>query len=81
MFGKRKLKAEIVRLTYRVAELEERLCPCEQHDWKHTGTDWEVSVGVDDMEAIYKYKCKRCGKQMRTWMPYVAKGGDNNAAD
>jgi hypothetical protein len=26
------LKAEIVRLQYRVAELEERLCPCEEHD-------------------------------------------------
>lgn len=34
MFGRAKLKAEIMRLTYRVADLEERLCPCEEHDWK-----------------------------------------------
>lgn len=34
MQTKRELKAEVVRLTYRVRELEERLCPCESHDWK-----------------------------------------------
>lgn len=40
MFGDKRLKAEIVRLSYRVAELEERLCPCEQHDWKRTVVDY-----------------------------------------
>ena len=76
MFGKRKLKAEIVRLTYRVAELEERLCPCEQHDWKCTNMDWQVVSGVGDVETVYDYKCKRCGKQMRTWKPFLEKDGE-----
>jgi len=76
MFGKRKLKAEIVRLTYRVAELEERLCPCEQHDWKCVDMDFEYGSGVGDVETIYRYKCKRCGKQMRTWKPHLERGGE-----
>ena len=28
------MKEKIMQLNYRVAELEERLCPCEEHDWK-----------------------------------------------
>ena len=42
MLRKKKMAAEIVRLTYRVQELEERLCPCEQHQWI-----------VIDMESVY----------------------------
>lgn len=58
---RRMLKDEIVKLTYRVAELEERLCPCEDHDWKNVGCHY-----IDDMgggcETIRHYKCRRCGK-------------------
>lgn len=61
MVFRRKLKAEIVRLTYRVAELEERLCPCEDHDWKKIGSH-DVWLGPMDFETVYHYKCKRCGK-------------------
>ena len=78
MFGKRKLKAEIVRLNYRVAELEERLCPCEQHDWKCIDNDWEVASGVGDVDIIYNYKCRRCGKEKRTWQPFLEKEGAGN---
>jgi len=73
MFGKRKLKAEIVRLTYRVAELEERLCPCEDHHWRCIDTDWRMLSGVGDTETVYHYKCKRCGKSLRTWKPFLEK--------
>jgi hypothetical protein len=60
MFGRAKLKAEIVRLQYRVAELEDRLCPCEEHDWKEIG--WELSLGDCGVSQIYTYKCRKCGK-------------------
>lgn len=63
---KRKLKAEIVRLTYRVAELEERLCPCEGHDWKMI--DYEFipdSYGGGDTR--HEYKCRTCGKICTTY--------------
>lgn len=40
MFGRRKLKAEVVRLSYRVLELEERLCPCESHSWVVVDSDF-----------------------------------------
>jgi hypothetical protein len=62
MFGNKRLKAEIVRLSYRVAELEERLCPCEQHDWKRTGVDYSYD-GTGGCDAMYNYKCARCGKK------------------
>lgn len=69
MFGNKRLKAEIVRLSYRVAELEERLCPCEQHDWKRTGVDYSYD-GTGGCDAMYNYKCARCGKKMRSFQPY-----------
>lgn len=65
MFGQEKLKAEIVRLSYRVAELEERLCPCEQHDWKRIGVDYTYD-GIGGYDTLYDYKCARCGKKTRS---------------
>lgn len=62
MTTKRKLKAEIVRLTYRVAELEERLCPCEDHDWKTVNFRFVGGTGCGDETTLYKHKCKRCGR-------------------
>lgn len=62
MFGRQKLKDEIVRLNNRIADLEERLCPCEEHDWKQI--DYEIvsfTNGIDT-DILYKDKCKRCGK-------------------
>lgn len=68
MFGRRKLKDEIIKLNYRVAELEERLCPCESHDWKLIGTKWTCdSFGSSD--SVYTYKCKTCGKTKDTRYP------------
>lgn len=69
MLGKRKLKAEVVRLSYRVKELEERLCPCEQHDWVVIRTEFEVVWEGRDADTIRYCKCKRCGKEMykREW--------------
>lgn len=63
MVTRRKLKAEIVKLTYRVAELEEKLCPCEQHDWVKVGYRLVGGTGRGDELPVYSYKCKRCGKQ------------------
>lgn len=64
MFSKRKLKAEVVRLTYRVKELEERLCPCEQHDWVITRKEFTSITGTGiDIDTIYHCKCKNCGKE------------------
>ena len=61
MVTKRKLRDEITRLIYRVAELEERLCPCEDHDWKRVGSHFEFPV-PEDITTIHHYKCRRCGK-------------------
>ena len=61
MQTKRMLKDEIVKLKYRVAELEERLCPCEEHDWKKVGEHFIYDMGGGCVTS-HHYKCCRCGK-------------------
>lgn len=61
-----KLKEENIRLKCRVKELEERLCPCEDHDWKLVDTDYRFGCCVEDIDTIYHYKCTRCGKELKT---------------
>ena len=68
MFGNRKLSAEIAELTFRVRELEERLCPCESHVWKRVGEEY-VCLTCGDLDTVYYYKCSRCGKKKRTMFP------------
>lgn len=58
----RKLKDEIVKLTYRVKELEERLCPCESHDWAQVGYR-HVLNWPGNLDTVYRYKCRKCGKE------------------
>ena len=60
---RRFLKEEILRLEYRVKDLEERLCPCESHKLKWVGTRF-VCVGMGEHEPIRQYKCEVCGKEM-----------------
>ena len=59
---KRKLKEKIVELNYRIADLEERLCPCEEHDWKQIGHYVTSFTYCADFDTVYRYKCRRCGK-------------------
>lgn len=63
MTTKRKLNAEISHLTHRVQELEERLCPCGQHDYIKVGAEWDDMPAGSDM--ICEYQCKRCGKKTK----------------
>ena len=60
MITKRKLKEENIRQQYRILELEELLCPCEDHDWKHVDSHVEFIGG--DLMTMHKYKCRRCLK-------------------
>lgn len=60
--SKRKLRETVAELTRRVEDLEERLCPMNEHDWKQV--DYEIvsfTKGIDT-DVIYKDKCRRCGK-------------------
>ncbi len=74
MPSKRTLAAEIVRLSYRVAELEEKLCPCEGHAWKKIGADFYPDV-YGGGDTRYTYKCRTCGKVVTTYMPFMDAGG------
>lgn len=64
--AKRFLKEEIVRLEYRVRELEERICPAEEHDWKRTAVHRAVIYG-ESVEIGTDYLCRRCGKRKREY--------------
>lgn len=59
MFNK-KLKLRLLEAQYRIKELEERLCPCEQHDWVEIHKEF-VMTSSNTMEVLRKYKCKTCG--------------------
>ena len=59
---KRKMRDQITELTYRVKDLEERLCPAQQHDWKQVDYTFDK-----DGDTLYTYQCVRCGKKCRTW--------------
>ena len=65
MITKRKLKEEIIKLNYRIAELEERLCPCDDHDWKLVDS-YTITYNGWEFDDTYKYKCRRCGKIKQT---------------
>ena len=63
---KRELKEENTRLKYRIKELEERLCPCEDHDWRLLNIETRFGCCVADIDTIYHYKCRICGKESTT---------------
>ena len=46
-----------IKLEWRIHELEEILCPCEQHDWQSVETVWE-----ENKKKSTKYICARCKK-------------------
>lgn len=67
MTTKRELKAEIVRLAYRVQDLEERLCPCEQHDYVCTAKEFTMTTSANDCDILRTLKCRKCGKVVRRY--------------
>lgn len=62
MITRKQLKNKIILQEFRIKELEEKLCPCEQHDW--------LKIGYNPCNNFYTYKCKRCCKMVTTWRIY-----------
>lgn len=50
----------------RIKELEEILCPCQQHDWIELESRFVIDSGapIVDGHTEGKYICKRCKKIM-----------------
>ena len=61
MFFKKRDK--IIELQYRIKELEEKICPCEQHDYIEIEKDF-ILLNYGNVITRIKYKCKRCGKEI-----------------
>ena len=61
MFGR---KARLIeKLQQRVEDLEERLCPFNQHDWVEIDS-YEIAINnYLDFDTVRVYKCRRCGKK------------------
>jgi len=55
-----KLEQKISTLEFRIKELEEKLCPCEQHDY--IVVDKIVKYNTYDVDYYEKRVCSRCGK-------------------
>ena len=64
MFNTR-LKEENRKLRNRIYELEQILCPCEQHDLVQIGRETYFGSSPADIDYIYTYQCKRCKKIVR----------------
>ena len=64
MTTKRQLREQILHLNHRIEDLEERLCPCESHQWKLIQERYIYNCY--DVDTIYIYKCARCGKKIET---------------
>ena len=63
---KRFLRNKIMHLEYRIKDLEERLCPCSSHKFKHISSR-VVPDGFYDLQVIRRYKCTVCGKEMEDY--------------
>lgn len=75
MISKRKM--ELLAKAARIRELEEILCPCEQHDWVSTGYHFDGGTGRGDHTTFYHYICKRCKKRMQSIQPYLDWNSDD----
>ena len=64
METERQLREQILHLNHHIEDLEERLCPCESHQWKLINA--RTTYGLYDYDTIYIYKCARCGKTTET---------------
>lgn len=77
MLKKTKLMLENISLEARIAELEEKICPFEQHDYIKVDYEFLESTAT----TIYKYRCRKCGKRISSWKILdhpSEKGGANN---
>lgn len=67
MITKKKLRDEVIRLNYRIADLEERLCPCNQHDYVETSHEYVIGHSPMEVNTLRTFKCKRCGKVIQQY--------------
>lgn len=60
----RSKKETIMIQQFRIKELEQLLCPGENHKWKHVDTIFDYD-GLGESRDIKRYVCQRCLKSRR----------------
>lgn len=76
MFKKKKnLSFENIVLKSRVAELENLICPCGQHDLVQVDYELVDGTGRGDETIMYYYQCRKCNKHIKSWKLLETKDG------
>lgn len=75
------LKKKLYNATARIKELEDIICPCEQHAWVSYGYHYDGGSGRGDQTTIYHYICKRCKKRIQSIQPYLETKNEEGDAE
>lgn len=59
MFRRKKREQHEILLRARIKELENLLCPAEQHDFVAVNTRFQTA-GIGDVQMIKRWVCRRC---------------------
>lgn len=57
-----KNRIKIIELQNRIKELEEKICPCEQHEYIEVDREF-ISLECGNIDVKKRFKCRRCGKE------------------
>lgn len=69
MVFKKQLREKVIVQEARIRELEEILCPCEDHEWVNAGYHFVGGTGRGDETTVYHKVCKRCKKRIHSITP------------
>lgn len=64
----RKELEKMIRLEYRIKELEDKLCPYEKHDWVLVRNISSIT-SIGEVHNEYLMKCGRCGRETVSSIP------------
>lgn len=66
----RKELEKMIRLEYRIKELEDKLCPYEKHDWVLVRNISSIT-SIGEVHNEYLMKCGRCGRETVSSVPVL----------
>ena len=64
MFGRKARIERMVRMEERIKQLENIICPGEQHEYCLAGQTMHIIDSYGTATYTRRYVCKRCGKEI-----------------